>query len=61
MSRNLNQEEIYYPSSSGFYFAFGVGEDLDPKIGFFSVSQVIAKSRIDKNQTSLEIKAMPYS
>ncbi|CDW73064.1 UNKNOWN [Stylonychia lemnae] len=37
--RDMTQEEIFLPQLSGFDFAFGLNEDLDPRIGHFTVKQ----------------------
>jgi hypothetical protein len=37
MVRNLNTDGPYTPSDYGFDFAFGIYNDLDPSIGYFTV------------------------
>jgi hypothetical protein len=37
---NLATEDAFYPSASGFDFAFGIGIDLDPRIGYYTVNQI---------------------
>jgi hypothetical protein len=38
--RNLASEGAFYPATSGFDFAFGIGIDLDPRIGYYTVNQI---------------------
>jgi hypothetical protein len=38
--RNLATEDVFYPGTSGFDFAFGIGIDLDPRMGYYTVNQI---------------------
>eukprot|EP00347_Sterkiella_histriomuscorum_P015758 403355792 len=51
--RKLSVAEPYNPFSLGFNFAFGIGKDLDPSIGVYTLNYVIQKSN---NSTSTKIK-----
>ena len=38
--RDLNNEGILKPSEKGFSIAFGIGQELDPRIGYYSLHEV---------------------
>jgi hypothetical protein len=38
--RNLATEDAFYPGSTGFDFAFGIGIYLDPRIGYYTANQI---------------------
>jgi hypothetical protein len=38
---STEQSLIYQPKEEGFDFAFGLQKELDPRIGFFTVREVI--------------------
>ena len=38
--RDLNTLGPFIPGQKGFSLAFGVGQDLDPRIGYYSLSEV---------------------
>jgi len=40
MIRPSDEEEPFRPQDVGFDFAFGLGSDLDPSIGFFTAKYI---------------------
>ena len=38
---NLNTQGPFQPQTMGFDFAFGIGEPLDPSIGYYTATEVI--------------------
>lgn len=51
--RKLSVEEPYNPFKLGLNIGFGIGKDLDPSYGYYTLNYVIQKSN---NSTSTKIK-----
>ena len=51
--RKLSEAEPFNPFRYGFSIAFGIGKDLDPSIGYYTLNYVIQKSN---NETQTKIK-----